>query len=349
MATTYKPSPFGVAQYPHVSVADTKYNEDGLFHVKLILERSKETEDFVAKKWQAALEAIVEAGGEEAKKAASFLEWVGGSIPRQGTKRQVMVLPYGGTREAFFKYTQGWMDGTETNSGGMKPAGFDYAKATKAEKDYRYAVLSAATTALWSIVGEMLPGPLGVMKWLQETAKAVADSNQPVFWTVPESGFVVRHFYGKQEMKRVRIKLDGTTHLLGVYETTKDLDVQKQLQGVAPNFIHSLDAAALVMTINRSRAAGVKHLTAIHDAYGAHAGQMDTVGAILRRAFVDLHQHDVLGNFRKACRAVAIDMLRSRGVPDNEVARVVDERLPPMPLKGNLDIEAVVDSAYFFS
>jgi DNA-directed RNA polymerase, mitochondrial len=294
-----------------------------------------------AVKWQGALEALIAAGGEDAKKAASFVEWAGGfPLSRYATKRQVMVLPYGGTREAFFKYTREWLDETDK---------FDYDIATKDQLDYRMAVVGLASRTLWAVVSEMLPGAMSVMKWLQECSKAAADSNQPLFWTVPGSGFVVRHFYGKQKARIVEIKLDGTRHQLKVYETLKDLDVKAQTQGVAPNFIHSLDAAALVMTINRAHDAGITSLTAIHDAYGAHAENMDALGVILRQAFVDLHQHDVLECFRKACREVAIDMLRSRGVPDDVVGGVVDERIPPMPLKGTLDIGAVVGSPYFFS
>lgn len=60
MPTTFHISPFGEAEHPWLSKADTKYNPDGLFHTGLILEPGPETDAFVEKVTAASEAAFAE-------------------------------------------------------------------------------------------------------------------------------------------------------------------------------------------------------------------------------------------------------------------------------------------------
>lgn len=292
-----------------------------------------------AEKWMVDLAGVEKAGGEDGHKAGTFLRWSGGHIPREATKRQVMVLPYGGTREAFFGYTKEWLDD-------VYPQDWN---ATTQEKRFRFEVIGLASRRLWGLVVGMLPGAMAVMEWLQKCAQLTAEGNQPIYWVAPGSGFVVRHFYGLQREKVVEARLDGSRVQFAAYETTKDLDIKAQTRGVPPNFVHSLDAAALAQTINASAAQGITDITAIHDAYGTHAGSMDRLAVTLREAFIGVHTADPLAIFWRGCKDVLIGKWMAAGSSAEAAAELAERLKPPMPAIGTLNLDDIRRSTYFFS
>lgn len=48
MAKTYYQSPFGIAKFPWITKADTKFNDTGIFKVSLVLTPGPDTEEFVS-------------------------------------------------------------------------------------------------------------------------------------------------------------------------------------------------------------------------------------------------------------------------------------------------------------
>jgi DNA-directed RNA polymerase len=70
----------------------------------------------------------------------------------------------------------------------------------------------------------------------------------------------------------------------------------------------------------------------IHDAYGVHACDWDNFSRLIRQKFVEIYSKDILKEFR------------------NEVEKQANTiRFPPLPRKGDLDINEVHGSLYFFS
>lgn len=313
-------------------------------HVNLLPAASpRDIYKHVAGAIQGLLEQAKRDGGLSGDHAAYWLEVCGGNVPRSLTKRQVMVLPYGGTRDSYFTYTREWLDDEAPVSTASLEA--EEATALLTERSQRIAYM---TNLLWGVVNEVAAGAMGVMHWLQKTAKHATEANQPIFWKTP-AGFPVRHFYGKHIEKQVEVKLDGTRYQQAVRVTTKDLDIKSQLQGIAPNFVHALDAAALTKTIALCKAEGIVNITAVHDAYGTHAANMWRLYEHLRTGFVQVHTADVLGDFRQACASVLTAVLVAKGSDPLEAAQIADERLDPVPAKGSLDLADVMLSEYFFS
>lgn len=296
------------------------------------------------------LERIRAGGGPDAEKAAWWLQFVNdkGSLPRSLTKRPVMIMPYGGSREAYFKYTRDWLDEEHPEI---------VAEITALEKAdvIPYGTIGRYVAFLvklmWEVVAETASGGVKTMAWLQECAKHAAKGNQPIYWQVP-SGFVVRHFYGKTKTRQIRTKCDGKGIRLIEHVRTKDLDPKEQLAGIAPNFIHSLDASALMTALVKAQGEGISALTSIHDAYGTVAADMWTLHRVLREAFIETHSADVLGSYRRACLDVlANHIVVTEGLAPED-AWMADQRadrmLPaPLPL-GDLDLSQVVESDYFF-
>lgn len=301
--------------------------------------KPKDIYKFVATNLQETLERIERAGGTEGSKATYWLTICNRDIPRTLTKRQVMVLPYGGKMDAFFKYTREWLDEADPESDAMD----------EDDREKRNARIVFLSKHMMDAVKSNVKSAMVCMEWLQNCAKAVAIANQPIYWTTP-AGFTVRHFYGTDRSVRHELFLDGTRVQVTRTEKTAKLSTKEQTQGIAPNFIHSLDAACLKVCLKLCRAAGIDAFSSVHDAYGTHAANMNALSQFLREAFVEIHEHDVLGEFRAACQRVLVDALVvTQGLDPLEASEKADEMLPPVPELGDLDIYEVLASEYFFA
>jgi DNA-directed RNA polymerase len=302
-------------------------------------ERPADIYQTVADRLKVTIERIAAARGEQGIIADRLLDMLGRADrwDRKLTKRQVMVLPYGGTKDAFFKYTRQYLDEKHpidhTDEG---------ARAARTEE------LVQLTLHLWDEVNRTVPGGMAVMKWLQACAKAVMQGNQPIYWVTP-CGFVVRHFYGETTSKLVHVMLDGDSRRLRYSEISDRLDTRAQLKGIAPNFVHSLDASALVTTISKAADAGITSFISVHDAYGTHAGNMWALFRMLREGFVETHRVDNLMHFRGACARVLADLMIAEGKDPLEAIQLAEEKLPPPLPLGTLDLEEVLGSDYFFA
>jgi DNA-directed RNA polymerase len=173
------------------------------------------------------------------------------------------------------------------------------------------------------------------MDWLQQVSRVAASANQALTWTAP-SGFIAHQSYLDVTQRRIRTRSRGEFLKLTDYTETQRLDRVRQANGISPNFVHSMDAAVMMLTIEQAVAAGVSQFAMIHDSYGTVAADTDTLAHTLRRAFVDMYEnHDVLAEFAASVSA---------RLPDKE--RLL---LPSLPSKGNLDLQSVLTSDYFFA
>lgn len=289
---------------------------------------------------QKKLELDEQLGGTAGEHATYWLDLCGRDLPRSLTKRQVMVLPYGGTRESFVSYTAKWLDEAD-------PLPEDV-EQTLEDRSLRWARVRHVADHLWTVVHDILPGAMAVMEWMRAAAKEAAVGDQPVFWTTP-AGFVVRHFYGKQRERKVVVALNGQSYRLTAWEPTEELDLDDQLKGIPPNFTHSLDAAALMLTIVACKDAGLTHFSAIHDAYGTHAGNMWKLHKLTREAFIQCHEAQPLHAFRMCCANVVADYLEAGGWDREKALAEALARIPEPPRIGTLDLAEVAQSDYFFA
>lgn len=247
--------------------------------------------------------------------------WVG-KVDRSIAKRNVMTLPYGVT-------LYGMREQLELELSKRNVPGEHYLDT---DDDFEAAVYLAKK--MWESIGEVVVAARKAMDWLQEVAKVCSEAGVAIRWSTP-SGFVVEQSYRKSKNKRIDT-IWGTSKIkLSLNFPTNKLDRRKQTQGIAPNFVHSMDASHLVLTINRALDEGITAFSMIHDSYGTHAADAEKLAWILREAFVDMYREDVLEKFRQE----VLSQLPEEFRPE----------VPPVPERGNLDIEAVKDSLYFFA
>lgn len=245
--------------------------------------------------------------------------WLDFAIDRKITKRPVMVLPYGGTFKSCMEYVRDAV--TEKIAGGKEnPFGDELAKHT-----------AWLARHVWDSIGDVVVAARDAMDWLQSCARAAAKHEQPIAWTAP-SGFPAYQCYMDMSERRVKTRLQGGLVYLTINEPTDTIDASRQALAVSPNFVHSLDAAAMMLTVGLCLDNGVSSFAMIHDSYGTVAPDMPMLQACLRHAFVDMYEeHDVLAEFLNA-------------LPEQ-----VRADCRQLPNRGTLNIKEVLNSAFFFA
>jgi DNA-directed RNA polymerase len=187
---------------------------------------------------------------------------------------------------------------------------------------------------IWDSIGEVVVSARQAMDYLQKVSRVAAKANRPCSWQAP-SGFPILQRYSKIECAPIttRTVRRGKVKIF-IAKDTDALDAKRQEQGISPNFVHSLDAAALVFTVVSAGLQGIRSFAMIHDSYATHACDTDVLAQCCRIAFVEcVYSRDVLADFTEQVRQM---------LPD-------EAELPPMPPQGSLDLALVLDSPFFFA
>ncbi len=174
----------------------------------------------------------------------------------------------------------------------------------------------------------------GAMEWLQEVATLTARDGVPLYWTTPV-GMPVLQDERKYTSKRVKVWFQGKKRQLSLACDTEKIDANAQRSGIAPNFIHSMDAAHLMRTVNTCTRCGITSFAMIHDSFGTHACDIPLMNAILREEFIAMYSEDILMSFKK-------ELL-------TQLSPETAEKIPEIPPKGSLNLEGVKESVFFFS
>jgi len=267
----------------------------------------KNPERYVVKRTLTAEDVVLFAG-----------QWKTFGVTRGLTKRPTMIVPYGGTVMAFERYIDDYIT-EQLMSGGSHPFG-----------SRKSAAVVLMARIVNDAINEVVKLPREIMAWTKEVAKVRTVARLPIQWGTP-SGFVVRQAYKKQVGRIVRLRVGDKSRLLSFTDGESDvLDGRKQAQSLAPNWIHSMDAAALVLTVCRMLDWGVTDLMAIHDSYGAHAGNMQMLASATREVFAGIYKTDQLAVFVEC------------------VSEGMREGIPHAPKRGTLNTDDVLYSPYFF-
>ena len=172
------------------------------------------------------------------------------------------------------------------------------------------------------------------MNWLQKAASVVSNEGLPIRWSSPV-GFPVMQAYWDTKSRIVGTSLMGRLQLTLAVNTDK-LDRKAQANGISPNFIHSCDAAHMMLTTVRAEQEGIKSFAMIHDSFGTTAAETEDLFRIVREGFVEMYTDvDVLEQFR----AEIVRQLSEEGV----------EQLPALPESGTLDLSGVLASRFCFA
>lgn len=191
-------------------------------------------------------------------------------------------------------------------------------KGVEIQKDDLTATVKAVRDAMDVIV----PGPMQVMKWIeQEVSEAIRNGLTELTWTTP-SGFVVTQRLMKKVVQEIKLQLLGRCKINVATEDSDTVDIKHHKNATAPNLIHSLDASLLHLSALNFRAP----LAVIHDSVLARATDMGQLSDIVRQTYMHLFaENDYL----------------------NDWASQIGAQTEP-PIIGDLEPERVIESTYFF-
>lgn len=251
-------------------------------------------------------------------------QWLDFGITRKITKRSVMTLAYGSKEYGFKEQLMEDIIRPAKQSGKEFPfQGDGYQAAQYMAKE------------IWVAVNSVLVKAGEAMRWLQGAAKLATSEELPVRWTTPV-GFPVMQAYANLEKRKVKTSLSGKLVYLTMYAEKDGLDRRKQSQGIAPNYVHSCDAAHMMLTVVRAKQAGINNFCMIHDSFGTTAGDVEQLYHTVRESFVEMYSDvDVIDSFR--------DEIHQQLSEKNR------EKLEPLPLSGTLDLSEVINSRYCFA
>ena len=220
---------------------------------------------------------------------------------RKKTKRCVMTIPYNAKPFSNRQYIRDAFKDIDI----------------EVENDELTEIVKAVRDAMEAVV----PGPMKVMRWIeQEVSNAIKEGAEEITWVTP-SGFRVNQRLMKYDHKNVELHLMGRCRIK-VIDGEKGVDLRHHKNATAPNLIHSLDASLLHLSATKFNAP----IALIHDSVLCRATDMTNLSTLVRDTYMHLFaEHDFLKDFAKAINA----------------------KTEP-PIIGDLEPESVIESTYFF-
>ena len=144
------------------------------------------------------------------------------------------------------------------------------------------------------------PGPMSVMKWIEdEVAKCLDRGMAQLGWVTP-SGFIVDQRIMKKNIEVLDLKLLGRQRLFVATDDTNKPDRAKHKAATAPNLIHSLDASLLHLSVQRFDSP----IALIHDSVLCRATDMSILSTLVRETYMELFaKQDYLTDFAQQINA----------------------------------------------
>ena len=155
--------------------------------------------------------------------------------------------------------------------------------------------------------------------------------------TCPEFPSAVDYTYGAygielggQEQQSIKLRSMGVNAII-VRRSTEKLDAAAAANSISPNFVHSMDACHMQMTVHSADFP----MLLIHDSFACHAQNVSKMQRCIRERFYELY---------------GWNDIKSLILKENfEVEQAVkDGWLHPQPDSGSYQIHEVRDSIFFF-
>jgi len=236
-----------------------------------------------------------------------------GKVTRSLVKRNVMTQPYSVTKRGM--YDQIIDELTEMENNNKKFWVGDMWAAAKLLSDLNDRAIQ-----------DIVKGARVGQEYLKKVTQDLVKRGEHIAYKTPLTGFPVVQRIGNRKEERVRTPIGRLT----IRTPTDTLDKLRMGNGIAPNFIHSLDASLLATTVLKLADEGCENFHMIHDSYGVPIGQVENLNKLVRETFVELFECDPLYRF--------VDTVNHNF-----------EHRPEDIMLNTLNLEEVIDSKYIFS
>jgi DNA-directed RNA polymerase len=233
------------------------------------------------------------------------------NISRKFTKKNVMTQPYSVTPKGMIMQNDSLLE--------------EYIDANNkwwTEPDWLVARVMAELNGEGIL--RVVKGAKVGQKFLKDTLKSVLKNKDYILWYTPFFNFPVVQRIKKETMKRVATHY-GT---LAIYHETNETHYLRMLNGIAPNYVHSMDATLLYLTVEKGQKANRGNFMLIHDSFGVQPNNVDAFNADVRESYIELFSSKPLSKW---------------------YTDITNEQMPDGIMVGDLDLALVRDSKYIFS
>ena len=245
-------------------------------------------------------------------------------ITRKVCKRSVMTLAYGSKQYGFKENILADI---------IHPYVLDHPEDNPFLSPNQAAIYMAKL--IWDSVKTTVIKAVEGMEWLQKVADLICHDNHVVTWNTP-NGFPVQQNYMKMKQETIQLRFNKARVRFYNQRETDDVDNRAQRNGIAPNFIHSMDACHLQRVVNAMKQLGDDNFMMIHDSFGTDCAHAGLLYKVIRQEFVNLYKdQNHLANFLESVKYL---------IGDDKLSKV-----PEIPAFGNLDLDLVKQSDFCFA
>ena len=176
-----------------------------------------------------------------------------------------------------------------------------------------------------------------------------------VEWKTP-LGFLVSQVEFKTKSKNESFKIEindkkSDYKKVNYVVETDNIDKNEHKKGIAPNFVHSLDATHLFMIIDELKKRGITHLRPIHDSFGVYADDVDVLEEVIKDTFIKLYSNSILTDFVNFVKSHYENIeLKKFEKYISKIKKEVDEiKGYDVIMDSDFNLEEIRNSKYMFS
>ena len=245
-------------------------------------------------------------------------------ITRKVCKRSVMTLAYGSKQYGFKENLLADI---------IHPYVLDHPEDNPFISPAQAATYMAKL--IWDSVKTTVVKAVEGMEWLQKMAGLICDNDKVVTWLTP-NGLPVQQNYVKTEQEVVQLRFNKARMRFYTQKFLDDIDGSAQKNGIAPNFIHSMDASHLQRVVLSMKEQGSDNFMMIHDSFGTDCAHAGLLYKVIRQEFVGLYKDtNHLANFLESVRYL---------ISDDKV-----KDIPELPSFGKLNLDVILKSDFCFA
>lgn len=187
---------------------------------------------------------------------------------------------------------------------------------------------------LSDIISKNMTGLIGkandAMNYLSYcVSEACKKGNGNISWTNHIGTSISQDYKKRLKTKRVYIKLGDNKITIVDDEDSDSIDIKKMSNSICANFIHSVDASHLSLTVIKTMDF-INSYSLIHDDFGCLANDVDFLIYKIKESAIDIHSNKILDSFAESIES------------NNNLSLVRFSNY------GNLNIESLKNCDYFF-
>lgn len=241
------------------------------------------------------------------QKIECIRKWKECGVVRNQTKRIVMCLAYSLAEDGKAKYS--------IEAAGMCAPNYwnSYEQEFSIASNMFHKIINIA-------LEDAAPMAMRNMRTFKKVAAYCGMINKPVLWKPPVTNFQAVNIKEKINTKTIDVRYNGTTYVstaegmqklfetkrarIDIVTKTGETNAEKMATGIAPDVIHSLDAAMLTLAVKIAHDMGVKVFTLVHDSFGTLPCYVDKFNEAIRQAAYQIFGQ---GNYMQTwcCQVIA--------------------------------------------